>query len=275
MRLSSVGDRLVFGSYRLHSRFARAANYEAGGKLLCTVSDDAGPGPLNLVFSDFDEKLLGPVLDFSSAGASTGGLLFTLDGAPRYDSELLPPQAQASRAEHEAAAFLKILLQKAPELSFAHALAEPTEPAAGFAGELLRSARAGIALLESGRLYDAVRNLRGLGVGLTPSGDDFLCGFLLGINVLEKARGKNLNYLKQTVYGAALGRGILTDAFLACACEGRAGWRMKQLFDAMAGQAGVTRAGAVEIAIAHGATSGADLAAGFIFALHSGGRYDN
>jgi hypothetical protein len=253
----------------LHSSFARAANYAAGAKLLCTVGPEAGPGPLNLVFDDFDAQLLGASVELAQDGVlSAGGLAFDTRQAQRYDSALPSAQNVCSRAQENAGKFLSLLLKKAPELSFARALEPQPGPESGFAGELMRAAREGMELLQKGHYYDAARKLRGTGVGLTPSGDDFLCGYLLGINVLEHAHGKNLNYRKQTIYGAALsGRNPLTDAFLSCACEGGAGWRIKQLFEAMAGTAAVTPQRAVEAAIDHGATSGADTAAGFIFAL--------
>jgi hypothetical protein len=50
--LLSIGDQVKPGSYRLHSVFQRAVNFERRGRLISVVDESIGPGPLNIVFRD-------------------------------------------------------------------------------------------------------------------------------------------------------------------------------------------------------------------------------
>ena len=47
--LLSIGDQIRPGTYRFHSRFDRAVNFEHHGRLIAVVDEAIGPGPLNIV----------------------------------------------------------------------------------------------------------------------------------------------------------------------------------------------------------------------------------
>ena len=55
--LLSIGDQVKPGSYRLHSVFKRAVNFEHRGRLISVVDEAIGPGPLNVVLRNFDLTL--------------------------------------------------------------------------------------------------------------------------------------------------------------------------------------------------------------------------
>jgi hypothetical protein len=50
--LLSIGDQVRPGTYRFHSRFNRAVNFEHEGRLIAVVDEAIGPGPLNIVLRD-------------------------------------------------------------------------------------------------------------------------------------------------------------------------------------------------------------------------------
>ena len=50
--LLSIGDQIRPGTYRFHSRFNRAVNFEHQGRLIAVVDETIGPGPLNIVLRD-------------------------------------------------------------------------------------------------------------------------------------------------------------------------------------------------------------------------------
>jgi hypothetical protein len=50
--LLSIGDQVKPGTYRFHSRFNRAVNFEHRGRLIAVVDEAIGPGPLNIVLRD-------------------------------------------------------------------------------------------------------------------------------------------------------------------------------------------------------------------------------
>jgi hypothetical protein len=55
--LLSIGDQVRPGTYRLHSRFSRAINFDRAGRLVSVVDETIGPGPLNIVIRDLKPAL--------------------------------------------------------------------------------------------------------------------------------------------------------------------------------------------------------------------------
>jgi len=154
--------------------------------------------------------------------------------------------------------------------SLERALAEdsPSPPAqCSFNGKLQQSLRRGIGLLQAGRLAEGARALKGRGLGLTPSGDDFLAGFLLGLNALHAAFGLDVSKEVRILRRASRSRNLFSEAFLRCAAEGRFFEQAKALAWALfeGGESEVRRACARLRRV--GASSGADLGAGLLCAL--------
>ncbi len=117
--------------------------------------------------------------------------------------------------------------------------------------------REAAACLRAGDLTGCVTRVKGCGIGLTPSGDDFNAGLLLALRVMDETRTSIPHLL-----ALALGGNPLSNAFLRMAAEGRMTQRQRGLVEAVAG------AGEPEAALAAilevGATSGADFATGFL-----------
>ena len=87
--------------------------------------------------------------------------------------------------------------------------------ASAFEKELARRLSAGVARLAHGDLEGGAAQIKGLGYGLTPSGDDFLAGFLLGMHALEMAAGIDLAAERRAVREAARGANPFSEAYAA------------------------------------------------------------
>jgi hypothetical protein len=121
----------------------------------------------------------------------------------------------------------------------------------------------GVASLRLSPPYGAVRDLIGLGYGLTPSGDDFLIGTLATLDALE-----------QTNMHAALGRAVvaaagrtspLSASFLRAAAAGHVGENLHAMVAAiLTGDADAAVTAATRI----GHTSGWDALAGAVVTLY-------
>ena len=70
--LLSIGDQVKPGSYRLHSVFQRAVNFERAGRLVSVVDETIGPGPLNIVLSDPHVGLLAHCGRVRGSGVTPG-----------------------------------------------------------------------------------------------------------------------------------------------------------------------------------------------------------
>ncbi len=140
----------------------------------------------------------------------------------------------------------------------------------------------------------AIRNLIGLGPGLTPAGDDWLAGWLLALWTAPPApspgaetsppapsparRGEANSPLPWQGGGEGGGRSvaeiilataarttILSRAFLACAAAGEADESWHDLLNALASESANQRISeSTRVILAHGATSGAAMLMGFV-----------
>ena len=127
---------------------------------------------------------------------------------------------------------------------------------------------------------EGARDLAGLGVGLTPAGDDFLMGVMYGLWVTSFQRGLVLSDIEvdaetQRIVGILVDEAVtrtttLSRAWLEAAGKGEAGQPWHELVAALS----VTSTGsvttvsqAIDRILSTGHTSGADALAGFLIVL--------
>jgi hypothetical protein len=119
-------------------------------------------------------------------------------------------------------------------------------------------------------LHRAVAALVGLGPGLTPSGDDFLCGFLAAAWARrpEPDPGGGLVAALNRAVAASLGAtGEISASLLRVAIRGHWPTPLADLARALAGDRSSEALDGLERLCALGGSSGADLATGFLFGL--------
>jgi hypothetical protein len=252
IELLEVGDRVRMGSYRALARFRGAVGFvpEAGAGLAVVVEERKGAGPVQIVVRGSD-------LD-GIATLEVRADRVILDGASleirrRYRSRLQLGGRDARGIERHLPAFRAALLASAPARCVVFLPGSGSAFERGLAGRF----RAGAARLLAGDLESGARALAGLGFGLTPSGDDFLAGLLLGMYAAGAPAGQ-----RRRVYDAARSRNAFSESLLECAAEGCCSEPAQGLIHALfAGtEADVARHTARLAAV--GASSGADLAAG-------------
>jgi len=263
--LISYGTMLRCGVYRVQAHFARAVNFVRGPALVALVTPAVGDGPINIV-----ARTLAGVTDTSILKITRTH--FVLDGVA-HPKRLLHKYAAAMNIAPAAAPVLvenlrhceDVLRHQAPPHSLPHLVAAPGT--SRFAQCLATRLRRGMRQMRRGTVAAGARTLKGLGCGLTPSGDDFLCGFLLGCRVVEKMRGVDLASTRRTILAHALGGNLLSNAFLHCAAEGRPFMCTRNLIFALARPDTAVVRACTERLLAVGATSGADTATGLLAAL--------
>jgi hypothetical protein len=110
---------------------------------------------------------------------------------------------------------------------------------------------------------NATQKLAGLGIGLTPSGDDFIMGAILAAWIIHPADVAGVLAAEVTEVAAALTTS-LSGAWLRSAGRGEAGILWHQFFDALlsAEQAAIQES--MNKILSVGETSGADALTGFI-----------
>ncbi len=112
----------------------------------------------------------------------------------------------------------------------------------------------------------SLRRLIGLGTGLTPSGDDFLCGLLAGLILIGKEASPFALLLKEEIRTHLSNTNDISQAFLCCALDGRFSLPVLRLTD-------IPEAMSIHALFQQiGHSSGIDTLCGILFAL---GMNDN
>jgi hypothetical protein len=155
-------------------------------------------------------------------------------------------------------------LRIAPLLAGARSSGAMGERLTQAALELGRGVRAG--RLDAMRI--AAARLVGLGQGLTPAGDDFLCGFFVAGHcrrAARLARARLLTSFAEAVRGLLEQTTDISAGFLSDALAGRVSRPLAALAEACSGAPGSDLDGALRRLAAIGHSSGLDAATGFFY----------
>lgn len=241
MHALSRGDRIQSGHYVVCARFARSLLLRnATGRMLFVVDRSIGPGPLNLVVPDPQAHVPVETLRVSRH-----------DPTPRYDSRL--PKLDPDKIRRLQAVIRSALTRHAPPESLVSLFVlVPALPRQQQSRDLLF--RRAFSQIAAGRLAAGIRLIRGCGTGLTPSGDDFLCGWMLACRLHRRFA------LVRSMLSHALGGNPVSNAFLELSAAGRVNLAVQRLMQAPS----LPRAQTV---CAFGHTSGADLLCGLLWGL--------
>ena len=249
------------------------------GDVVALVIPQIGDGPLNIVIDGsagiFAGIAPGASVTLDEDWLQIGRLRVDLDGAIVWEPR---PDWAALRARRTAIApslpFLRTTCLRHVPAGSLMALLDPLphEDAANCA--VLSSAREAIYALQQGwagdsdELNEGASALAGLGSGLTPAGDDFLVGTMLSAWLSHPAPAT----LCQAIAQAAISRTTtLSAAFLRAGARGECSAAWHTLLAALSRHTcevveNKIAAAAGDI-LRHGATSGADSLAGFLYFL--------
>ena len=78
---------------------------------------------------------------------------------------------------------------------------------------------------------DKLCSLIGLGIGLTPSGDDFLCGILAGLHIQGIANDEFAVKLRENIFNNLSRTNEISQAFLQCALDGQFNLAVTELWN--------------------------------------------
>jgi len=256
------------------------------GEVVALVWGAVGNGPLNVVLNRGLEVVVPAGARFAVMGQvlRVGEVVVDLSRAARWDAR---PDWERLRARRGAVVAAARAAQRSIAGLREQRLLKQAGPAVAAAVTAFQQAWRQTPRTD---LQSAIRDLRpatcnlcGLGPGLTPAGDDWLAGWLLGQHLGGDLRG--LVDLEGLIIKIAAGRTTtLARAFLECAAAGEADEAWHELFDALAQEdanqqsdksanqqtnesVNQRTSAAMARIMRHGATSGAAMLAGFFSAV--------
>lgn len=253
-------------AYRLHSRFSHAINWmNAEGEMVAFLSEDLPNGPNTLIvdIESFDDWALNEsvMLTKSPQGLSLSNTninLMILEDVQIWHTKL--PRLSKVNGDAILAIHLFLSLNNGDlqeiEKKIYHQLDD--------------NHRALCQAIQAKNYDDVIlciqRNI-GLGLGLTPSGDDRLVGFLLGCYIQSR---RNMDLLESIQKAIAISHDRTNDisyAMLKCATEGRFNEWLMMLSEVICHHDSKALDDAIQNVFSIGSRSGGDMLKGFVLSL--------
>jgi hypothetical protein len=269
IELVSVGDYIAEGLYEVHSRFDRVVNYISERGMISLVCPEIGAGPINVVIEgDFWKHSDSIKLDANYLLIDK--VQIAIDQAKRFDSTIDIAGDINMNLFYDSFNYFNAQLEKlSPLKSLAFLLDEKriSDFKSGFEIQLVERFQQGVGMLMDSAAVPGAKMLRGLGFGLTPSGDDFLAGFLAGFNLRQKMEQPVNQNEMDDIFCVSLGDNPISNAFLTCARNGRYFESTKLLIESMLAGEKAEIEKQTRKMLSIGETSGADWGIGFLKAF--------
>jgi hypothetical protein len=210
-----------------------------------------------------------PPLLITTRTVMLDGLRYPFTSRHRYNSTLDLQALDPNRFLRNLSSLGNALMEAAPAKSLAFLLDRTRRKnfRRGVEQAFADQIRRGVNQVFNGKLLAGVRQLKGCGFGLTPAGDDFIAGLLIGLHVLQRLRDQNLQSRMDAIFHAAQGDNLFSNSFLDMARRGLLFGRMKDLLLALTSGTRPSVRKATQRLFAVGETSGADLATGLFMTL--------
>ncbi|MFC1620350.1 DUF2877 domain-containing protein [Candidatus Neomarinimicrobiota bacterium] len=271
MELTSFGDRLARGNYELHSKFDRAVNFftpDSTASLAAVVNPEIGSGPANIIIRGLDLAKV-ESLTIADEYLLLDNTRFDLEDSLCFTSTNDTRGGDIAELDRNLPILQACLLETAPPQSLAFLLGDKlgTNFSTVFMKQFVSRIRLGVERLFTADSIGGAKCLRGTGFGLTPSGDDYICGHLIALNLIHKLTGRDLTSTIHAISQVAHGNNPMSNAFLTCAQNGWVSEKFKDLISTLLfyGEEDVCRCARELCAV--GATSGTDQAIGFLMTI--------
>ena len=251
----------------VHSVYHKTINIQVGSYLLALQAAYSPLSPVSLITGlDASSMMALPVLPDQMAEISSGRLTvhcadrviyFCFSDAAVYDSALSGKSPCLSQG------LLKSILDHSYAGGFRCLFTSSSidDPVTAAARQHLTSCRNFMQMTDYEKAADELSCLIGLGVGLTPSGDDFLCGVLAGLILSGNTQHPFFPVLKERIRTSLTNTNDISRTFLRCALSSHFSKPIKDL--ASPASPGIILASFEAV----GHSSGIDSLCGIYFAL--------
>ena len=270
LAVASIGHRVPRTDFacKVHSVFARACNFQCDDALLSLVTPNVSSGPTTLVLHRDPVDDLRALFEAGEVVNCRDGTARARRAALRLRDAVIwrPPPRRAFATAKRISDHLRTAAARLARHRLVHSSVIDRQ------GATIEAAlRQACRELDRHATLEQVRRLVGWGEGLTPAGDDFLVGWLAGLDAMahgDDARRRYLDALAPLI--AALGDRTTPIAahFLRQAAKGHYNEALERLRDAMLCE---PRRDLLDVALDNalyiGASSGADLVSGLLSAL--------
>ncbi|MFO7659300.1 MAG: DUF2877 domain-containing protein [Candidatus Cloacimonadaceae bacterium] len=268
MKVSSVGDRFPQALFnQVESVFDRVINFVNGDLIVSLVTPEIGSGPFRIVLQGLVPAAVKEIELTSDAVIINADFVLPYSEKQIYISKLDFYQVNSEKMKKGIALINSRLQALNNTNTITYLLSQNLEKTtiAGFDLELAKQFQKAYKQLLAQDFQSAASGFRGRGFGLTPAGDDFNAGLLMGLVLRELTEKKELSKIRSYIYHNSLGKDLLVNTFLLQVYHSWYDEKWKNLLLALCENCSDLE-NAVEDVLAQGETSGADTLAGFLSA---------
>ena len=232
--------------------------------LICDASKKSVPFGISIEdYPAFRDAINGAETAYINNGALTlGGGTIETNGICESAVCRIPAPPKS-----EALEYAKELLLQKKDTGFCRILAseEPSDPYAKRAKRLASELFEALGNGDTDALDRAVSSLVGLGGGLTPSGDDLICGALYALHYCDTTE-KYASMLAKAATAVQKNTNIISRRYLQSAAKGEYFGLVADFINALCGEGDIEEA--LDALLTVGSSSGGDIAAGILLAYN-------
>lgn len=212
----------------VHSVYRKTINLSVGGQLAALQASGSPLSPISLLTTLTSKEMAELPIKVQDSVTISSGILqigkdcrFLLDDASSMNLELSFSLSSEKLSVLERLIFPIFSFRDAGsfELLFCHPEKAAEIPFLAAAQKYLLHTSQALFSSDWETAAQALCRLIGLGPGLTPGGDDFLCGVLAGLILCGNDRHPFTTILRRTIAGLLSNTNQISAAFLQCALE--------------------------------------------------------
>ncbi|PKP58297.1 hypothetical protein CVT91_08805 [Candidatus Atribacteria bacterium HGW-Atribacteria-1] len=270
----SIGDRIFSGKFFLHSKFKRVTNFTNGNSIISIVTEEIGRGPATIVVEGMDVANIND-LYIGKNFISINYKKYPLDKRKLFNSQIKFRKINSNKLEKNLEYFEKSLLDLSHPKSLAFLINSEREKYFNttFDKNFLKRIKGGVYNIFNDKLINGIKKVKGIGFGLTPSGDDFIAGFLIALYVIDNIYNYDVKFkeLRETIYRISKSENLLSNSFLSLSKDGFLFDRIKKLIISILNESEQKIFNRTKNLLSIGDTSGSDLGVGFLLTIKKGG----
>jgi len=267
--LLSFGDQIQSSAYNVHSKYDSCLNLQDQEKFLSCTHKLGCAGPIQIVIHGVDLNQIESVVIRDSQIVINHEWCVPITADVIFESGITLPEIAGDCLEKNLCLASAALLEYAhvKSMAFIFDRSRSRYFSSAFETAFFNHVVAGVDTMFQGDVLGGLCSLKGVGFGLTPSGDDFIAGFLFGLYLLQQIHRRDLSALRATIYARTRRGNLLSNTFLFLASQGRFSETLKDFVCALLNSDPSRVIPAMKQVLAMGSTSGADLLCGLFFAL--------
>ncbi|MDP8267802.1 MAG: DUF2877 domain-containing protein [Candidatus Tenebribacter davisii] len=266
MEILNFGSSIKNGNYILHSKFKNVHNYIDDHDIISLVTTQIGKGPNNIVLNRIPE-IANNTITISKQQLIIGNTALKIqlfetsnDNVYIHNYDLLRTKIEfleQSIVSEISPDSLGFLLFPGNEVFFTTA----------FEKAFISHVKNTMQDFSIEKLPEISKKMKGVGFGLTPSGDDFNCGILYALNYLQQTCRRNFSQLIEKCFQNSIGTNLISNTFLKFAYSNQYYENFYKLLKALKLNCNDSMIKYAEKIINSGHTSGSDMLTGFILTM--------